>query len=204
VFSFKDDGKLLEWVKWLLSNIENHVLKSSTFIERKFNDRVLRQLFLDSKDKGEESSKFVMRWGDAQRLEDDFEDYLERQLKIFSIGMSNTKKENPEFSRSAEELSSGSYKPHTLFIAHEKQAGKKRGYTWNKLKQLASESKGENQVELPGCGKIYLKRDREEPEAVVMYNHSKFESPSDGKSVTKGAFDQAWTTDKLSKKKGNL
>ena len=202
--SFKDDGKLLEWVKWLLSNIEHQVRKSSTFIERKFNDRVLRQLFLDSKDKGEEYQKFVKRWGDAQRLEDDFEDYLERQVKILSLRMPNTKKEKPEFSRSAEELSTGNYKPHTLFIAHEKQAGKKRGYTWNKLKQLASESKGENQVELPGCGKIYLKRDREEPEAVIMYNHSKFESPSDGKLVTKGAFDQAWTTDKSSKKKGNL
>ena len=202
--SFKDDGKLLEWVKWLLSNIEHQVRKSSTFIERKFNDRVLRQLFLDSKDKGEEYQKFVKRWGDAQRLEDDFEDYLERQVKILSLRMPNTKKEKPEFSRSAEELSTGNYKPHTLFIAHEKQAGKKRGDVWNKLKRLASESKGENQVELSGYGKLYLKRDREKPEAVVMYNHSKFESPSDGKLVTKGAFDQAWTTDKSSKKKGNL
>ena len=46
--SFKDDGKLLEWVKWLLSNIEHHVRKSSSFLERTFNDRVLRQLTLDS------------------------------------------------------------------------------------------------------------------------------------------------------------
>ena len=83
--SFKDDGKLVVWVKWLLSNIEHHVRKSSTFLERKFNDRVLRQLFLDSTDKGEEYQKFVMRWGDAQRLDDDFEDYLERQLKILSL-----------------------------------------------------------------------------------------------------------------------
>jgi hypothetical protein len=202
--SFKDDGKLLEWVKWLLSNIEHQVRKSSTFIERKFNDRVLRQLFLDSKDKGEEYQKFNKRWGDAQRLEDDFEDYLVRQLKILSLGMPITKKENHELSSSVEEVSSGSYKPHTLFIAHEKQSGEKRGNAWNKLKLLASESKGENQVELSGYGKLYLKRDREKPEAVVIYNHSKFESPSDGKLVTKGAFDQAWTTDKSSKKKGNV
>ena len=202
--SFKDDGKLQQWVKWLLSNIEHHVRKSSSFLERTFNDRVLRQLTLDSKDKGEEYQKFVKRWGDAQNLEGDFEDYLERQLKVLSLGMSTTKKENHELSSSLEELSSGSYKPHTLFIAHEKQAGKKRGDVWNKLKRLASESKGENQVELSGYGKLYLKRDREKPEAVVMYNHSKFESPSDGKLVTKGAFDQAWTAEKSSKKKGNL
>ena len=202
--SFKDDGKLQQWVKWLLSNIEHHVRKSSSFLERTFNDRVLRQLTLDSKDKGEEYQKFVKRWGDAQNLEGDFEDYLERQLKVLSLGMSTTKKENHELSSSLEELSSGSYKPHTLFIAHEKQSGKKRGDAWNKLKRLASESKGDNQVELSGYGKLYLKRDREKPEAVVMYNHSKFESPSDGKLVTKGAFDQAWTTDKSSKKKGNV
>jgi hypothetical protein len=202
--SFKDDGKLQQWVKWLLSNIEHHVRKSSSYLERTFNDRVLRQLTLDSKDKGEEYQKFVMRWGDAQNLEGDFEDYLERQLKVLSLGMSTTKKENHELSSSLEELSSGSYKPHTLFIAHEKQSGKKRGDAWNKLKRLASESKGDNQVELSGYGKLYLKRDREKPEAVVMYNHSKFESPSDGKLVTKGAFDQAWTTDKSSKKKGNV
>ena len=202
--SFKDDGKLQEWVKWLLSNIEHHVRKSSSYLERTFNDRVLRQLTLDSTDKGEEYGKFVKRWGDAQNLEGDFEDYLERQLKVLSLGMSTTKKENHELSSSLEELSSGSYKPHTLFIAHEKQSGKKRGDAWNKLKRLASESKGDNQVELSGYGKLYLKRDREKPEAVVMYNHSKFESPSDGKLVTKGAFDQAWTTDKSSKKKGNV
>ena len=80
--SFKDDGKLQEWVKWLLSNIEHHVRKSSSYLERTFNDRVLRQLTLDSKDKGEEYQKFVKRWGDAQNLEGDFEDYLERQLKV--------------------------------------------------------------------------------------------------------------------------
>ena len=202
--SFKDDGKLQQWVKWLLSNIEHHVRKSSSYLERTFNDRVLRQLTLDSTDKGEEYGKFVKRWGDAQNLEGDFEDYLERQLKVLSLGMSTTKKENHELSSSLEELSSGSYKPHTLFIAHEKQSGKKRGDAWNKLKRLASESKGENQVELSGYGKLYLKRDREKPEAVVMYNHSKFESPSDGKLVTKGAFDQAWTAEKSSKKKGNV
>ena len=157
--SFKDDGKLQQWVKWLLSNIEHHVRKSSSYLERTFNDRVLRQLTLDSKDKGEEYQKFVMRWGDAQRLDDDFEDYLERQLKILSLGMSTTKKENHELSSSLEELSSGSYKPHTLFIAHEIQSGKKRGDAWNKLKRLASESKGDNQVELSGYGKLYLKRD---------------------------------------------
>ena len=113
--SFKDDGKLQEWVKWLLSNIEHHVRKSSSFLERTFNDRVLRQLTLDSKDKGEEYQKFVKRWGDAQNLEGDFEDYLERQLKVLSlVAPSNTPRNN--FIDNSGKKSIGKTSPITFFI----------------------------------------------------------------------------------------
>ena len=37
-----------------------------------------------------------------------------------------------------------------------------------------------------------------------MNNHSKFEFPSDGNLVTKGAFDQTWTVEYSLKKKGDL
>ena len=129
--SFKDDGKLLEWVKWLLSNIEHHVRKSSTFLERKFNDRVLRQLFLDSTDKGEEYGKFVMRWGEAQRLDDNFENYLERQLKILSLVVPPNKPENNFFENFEDTIVQRKQKPHTAFIVVAKTEMKiKRGKSW--------------------------------------------------------------------------
>ena len=60
-----------------------------------------------------------------------------------------------------------------------------------KLKGLASESKGEKQISLPGFGKIYLKRDREKPETYLRYKHIEFERPDDGNQITKKAFDRA-------------
>ena len=108
------------------------------------------------------------------------------------------------FENSEEETTSGKRKPHTFYIATEKIAGIKRGVSWNKLKRLASESKGAKQIELNGFGKIYLKRDRENPETVLRYKHTEFEQPDDGNQITKGAFDMAWTSEKQSKKKGNM
>ena len=102
------------------------------------------------------------------------------------------------------ETTSGKRKPHTAYIAFENKAGTKRGDAWNKLKRLASESKGEKQIDLPGYGKIYLKRDREKSETVLRYKHTEFERPDDGNQITKGAFDMAWTSEKQSKKKGNM
>ena len=135
--SFKDDGKLLEWVKWLLSNIEHHVRKSSTFLERKFNDRVLRQLFLDSTDKGEEYQKFVKRWGDAQNLEGDFEDYLERQLKVLSlVAPSNTPRNN--FIDNSGKKSIGKTSPITFFIDEQIKEGEQVWQeAWIKLNNMA-------------------------------------------------------------------
>jgi hypothetical protein len=143
--SFKDDGKLLEWVKWLLSNIEHQVRKSSTFIERKFNDRVLRQLFLDSKDKGEEYQKFVKRWGDAQRLEDDFEDYLERQVKVLSlVAPSITPRNN--FIDNSGKKSIGKTSPITFFIDEQIKEGEQVWQeAWSKLFKQAQKKLTDNE-----------------------------------------------------------
>jgi len=143
--SFKDDGKLLEWVKWLLSNIEHHVRKSSSFLERKFNDRVLRQLFLDSTDKGEEYQKFVMRWGDAQRLDDDFEDYIERQLKILSLVVPPNTPENDFFENSGEK-SIGKTSPITFFIDEQIKEGEQVWQeAWSKLFKQAQKKLTDNE-----------------------------------------------------------
>ena len=96
------------------------------------------------------------------------------------------------FEISEKETTSGKRKPHTAYIAYEKKDGTKRGDAWNKLKRLASESKGAKQIELNGFGKIYLKRDRENPETVLRYKHTEFERADDGIQITKGAFDRAW------------
>ena len=160
--SFKDDGKLLEWVKWLLSNIEHHVLKSSSFLERTFNDRVLRQLTLDSKDKGEEYRKFVMRWGDAQNLDDDFEDYLVRQLKVLSlVAPSNTPRNN--FIDNSGKKSIGKTSPITFFIDEQIKEGEEVWKeAWIKLYNLADikNTKKEN-LALHNLGEknFYLRRE---------------------------------------------
>ena len=96
------------------------------------------------------------------------------------------------FENSGKIFVSGKRKPHTAFAAHEKKAGSKRGDAWNKLKNLASKSKGREQIDLPGYGKIFLKRDKTEPESDLRYKHDPFESQNDGYLITKKAFDSAW------------
>ena len=120
------------------------------------------------------------------------------------VSMYPASPEKKNFENSVKETTSGKRKPHTFYIATEKIDGIKRGVSWNKLKRLASESKGAKQIELNGFGKIYLKRDRENPETVLRYKHTEFEQPDDGDQITKGAFDMAWTSEKQSKKKGNM
>ena len=94
---------------------------------------------------------------------------------------------------------SGKRKPHTAFIAHEMKANKNRGESWEKLIQLANDSVGKNQVELPGYGKIYLRRVRKNPEKEILYSHESFdfdkaENLPDGVDlIKKTAFDKAWT-----------
>ena len=67
----------MEWVKWLLSNIEHSVgIYNTTLLEWKFNDRVIRQFELDSHDKGttnlhnkdEEYIKFIRQWGERTTI----------------------------------------------------------------------------------------------------------------------------------------
>ena len=94
---------------------------------------------------------------------------------------------------------SGKRKPHTAFIAHEMKANKNRGESWEKFKQLANDSVGRQQVELPGFGKIYLRRVRKNPEKEILYSHEPFdhdeaENLPDGVDlIKKTAFDTAWT-----------
>ena len=93
---------------------------------------------------------------------------------------------------------SGKRKPHTAFIAHEMKANKERGESWEKFKQLANDSVGRQQVELPGFGKIYLRRVRKNPEKEILYSHEPFDHdeveniPIGVFLIKKTAFDTAW------------
>ena len=93
---------------------------------------------------------------------------------------------------------SGKRKPHTAFIAHEMKANKNRGESWEKFKQLANDSVGRQQVELPGFGKIYLRRVRKNPEKEILYSHEPFDHdeveniPIGVFLIKRTAFDTAW------------
>ena len=103
--------------------------------------------------------------------------------------------ETPEVQKISTELSSESTpkrKPHTFFIAHQKNMGIPRGKAWINFKSLANESKGEKQIEINDFGKIYLKRDRSDMENQVLWSPIKFESKNDGTEITKTAFDKAF------------
>ena len=103
--------------------------------------------------------------------------------------------ETPEAQKISTELSSETTpkrKPHTFFIAHQKNMGIPRGKAWINFKSLANESKGEKQIEINNFGKIYLKRDRSDLENQVLWSPIKFESTNDGTEITKTAFDKAY------------
>ena len=93
----------------------------------------------------------------------------------------------------------GHRKPHTAYIANRVKLGKKRGESWEKFKQLANDSIGKQQVELPGYGKIYLRRVRKDPEQEILYSHEAFDFdkaknlPDGVFLIKRTAFDKAWT-----------
>ena len=93
----------------------------------------------------------------------------------------------------------GHRKPHTAYIANRVKLGKKRGESWEKFKQLANDSVGKQQVELPGYGKIYLRRVRKNPEQEILYSHEAFDfdkaenRPEGVDLIKRTAFNKAWT-----------
>jgi hypothetical protein len=92
----------------------------------------------------------------------------------------------------------GHRKPHTAYIANRVKLGKKRGESWEKFKQLANDSIGKQQVELPGYRKIYLRRVRLNPEQEILYSHESFDHdetenlPAGVLLIKKTAYDTAW------------
>ena len=153
----KDDGKLLEWVKFLYNNIERSDQEHDGILGWRFNDRVLRQAELDSIEKDEDDDIFSQLLWEALDVEDEFVDHLERQLKTNTdllpsppenkpasvAGTPNTSEYN--FIGNFEDIKvERKQKPHTAFIVVAKTEMKiERGEAWKELLDLAQKSKGQ-------------------------------------------------------------
>jgi len=172
----KDDGKLLEWVKFQYNNIERSDQEHDGILGWRFNDRVLRQAELDSTEKdGDDDEGFSQLLWEALDLSDDFVDHLERQLKTdtdlltstpenkhASVAESFDTPENKFFDNSGKK-SIGKKSPITFFIDEQIKEGEEVWKeAWIKLYNLADikNTKKEN-LALHNLGEknFYLRRE---------------------------------------------
>ncbi len=155
----KDDGKLLEGVKFLCNNIERSDQEHDGILGWRFNDRVLRQAELDSTEKdGDDDEGFSQLLWEALDLSDDFVDHLERQLKTdtdlltstpenkhASVAVSFDTPENDFFENSGEK-SIGKTSPITFFIDEQIKEGEQVWQeAWSKLFKQAQKKLTDNE-----------------------------------------------------------
>ena len=155
----KDDGKLLEWVKFQYNNIERSDQEHDGILGWRFNDRVLRQAELDSTEKdGDDDEGFSQLLWEALDLSDDFVDHLERQLKTDtdlltstpenkhpSVAESFDTSENDFFENSGEK-SIGKTSPITFFIDEQIKEGEQVWQeAWSKLFKQAQKKLTDNE-----------------------------------------------------------
>jgi hypothetical protein len=212
----KDDGKLLEWVKFLYNNIERSDQEHDGILGWRFNDRFLRQAELDSTEKDGDDDIFSQLLWEALDVEDEFVDHLERQLKTNTdllpsppenkpasvAGTHNTSEYN--FIGNFEDIKvERKQKPHTAFIVVAKTEMKiERGKAWKAMLYIAQRSKGQKEVKVPGWGKTYLRRVRLKPENEILYSHEEFDYdkakklPAGVKIFNLTAFNTSWTEHK--------
>ena len=129
----KDEGKLLEWIKYLYSNVERSDQEHDGILGWRFNDQVLRQAQLDSIEKDEEDEKFSQLLWEALDLEDEFVDHLERQLKTNTDLLPS-----PPENKHASKKSIGKTSPITFFIDKQIKSGEQKWQkAWKKLNNMA-------------------------------------------------------------------
>ena len=212
----KDEGKLLEWIKYLYNNVERSVEENDGILGWRFNERVLRQAKLDSTEKDEEGEIFSQFLWEALDVEDEFVDHLERQLKtntdllpsppenkLASVGRTPNTPENNFIENFEGLIVQGKQKPHTAFIVVAKTEMKmERGEAWKELLDLAQRSKGKEEVKVPGWGKTYLRRVRLNPQNEILYSHEEIDYdkakklPAGVKIFNLTAFNTSWTDHK--------
>ena len=154
----KDDGKLLEWVKFLYNNIERSDQEHDGIPGWRFNDRVLRQAELDSTEKDGDDEGFSKLLWEALDVEDEFVDHLERQLKTnadllpshpenkhASVAVSFDTPEN-DFFENSDEKSIGKTSPITFFIDEQIKEGEQVWQeAWSKLFKQAQKKLTDNE-----------------------------------------------------------
>jgi hypothetical protein len=154
----KDDGKLLEWVKFLYNNIERSDQEHDGIPGWRSNDRVLRQAELDSTEKDGDDEGFSKLLWEALDVEDEFVDHLERQLKTnadllpshpenkhASVAVSFDTPENDYFENSGEK-SIGKTSPITFFIDEQIKEGEQVWQeAWSKLFKQAQKKLTDNE-----------------------------------------------------------
>ena len=126
--------------------------------------------------------------------------FLEAEQELLISKLNKVRQENKHQLMSSAEnthtMSSAenthSRKPHIFFIGHQKGNGIPKGKAWINFKSLASESKGEKEIEIHEFGKIYLKRYSSDIDNIVLWSPIKFESSKDGIQISKTAFDKAY------------
>jgi len=127
---------------------------------------------------------------------EDLNDYIINELKIarrrLEILSDPAKVEVQKIPKDLSSENSHKRKPHTFFIGRQKNLRIPKGKAWINFKSLASESKGEKEIEIHEFGKIYLKRYSSDIDNIVLWSPIKFESSKDGIHISKTAFDKAY------------
>jgi len=120
--SMKEEGRLNEWVEWMLSNVEpseKEHIGIKEILVWSYNDSVLRQAKLDCIEQDKEYNELL--WN-ALNLDDEFVEHLKRQLK----------KEDVTVSRG---VSTVKYFPEKSFHELVLRTMKQEGTDWNTVRR---------------------------------------------------------------------
>ena len=123
--SMKEEGRLNEWVEWMLSNVEpseKEHIGIKEILVWSYNDSVLRQAKLDCIEQNKEYNELLRN---ALSLDDEFVEHLKRQLN----------KENVTVSRG---VSTVKFFPDKRFHELVLRTMKQEGTNWNMVKRNLS------------------------------------------------------------------
>ena len=134
--SMKEEGKLNDWVEWMLSNVEPSEKEYIGLKENlvwSYNDIVLRQTKLDCIEQGKEYKELL--WN-ALNLDDKFVEHLKRQLKKEGVTVSRR-------------VSTVDYFPEKRFHELVLRTMKEEGTDWNTVKRkLNHHTKDDERVKI--------------------------------------------------------
>lgn len=202
----------LEQMDWLKVKLYLRETKDFWWLnEIEANGKKITQLEI-ALEKGRSFTKEELLAPNKWLTTENYQTYLRRVVEIIQNFKDEHKKLEGDTDQAFEELKEelqqinesnvnldGHRKPHTAYISNRIELGKKRGESWENFKLLANDSIGKQQVELPGYGKIYLRRVRKDPEQKILYSHEAFDfdnaenRPEGVDLIKRTAFNKAWS-----------